>query len=212
MAKETEEEIEAYLAMMMDNTGCEDVVTSNNGNAPMMVDEEEDAGMKTKDYEVTQNTEMDDNDTISYQDLNFEEWVVCELSKFNSGAITNPKVGLVHPFNYENGTWFINRWMAPPISKNTKMDNLISSHMVMYDCISNNRYNINIHGANIDNTFLDLITSDENTHCELGLSLQERGGRRQDLHQDCQGGPGLADGQGQHHHHLRGGHQEARGE
>ena len=84
MAKETEEEIEAYLAMMMDNTGCEDVVTSNNGNAPMMVDEEEDAGMKTKDYEVTQNTEMDDNDTISYQDLNFEEWVVCELSKFSS--------------------------------------------------------------------------------------------------------------------------------
>ena len=95
MAKETEEEIEAYLAMMMDNTGCEDVVTSNNGTTNMMVDDEDDAGMETEDYEVTEYNEMDDNDTISDQDLSFEERVVGELSKFHSGVITNLKVGLL---------------------------------------------------------------------------------------------------------------------
>ena len=52
--KETEEEIAAYLSTMMDKTVCQNVVTSNNGTAPIMVDEEDDAGMETEDHEITE--------------------------------------------------------------------------------------------------------------------------------------------------------------
>ena len=146
---------------------------------------------------------MDDNDTISDQDLSFDEWVVSELSKFNSWATTNLKVGLVDPANYKNGTWFVTRCLAPPISRNdNKMVNLFIRHTVMCDCISNNRSNINV--PNIANTLPDLITSGKNTHCGCG-------GGSQDLHQDGQEGPELEGGQGQHHH-RRGGHEQTGGE
>ena len=66
--------------------------------------------MKEEDYGVTDDDiEMDDNDTISNQDLSSEEWVVSVLWMFNSGAIANLKVGLVNPANYGYGTWFMNR-------------------------------------------------------------------------------------------------------
>ena len=70
---ETEEEIEAYLTMLMDNTDWEGVGTSNNGTILIMVDAEDDGDMETEDHCVTEIIEMDDNDTISDQDLSFEE-------------------------------------------------------------------------------------------------------------------------------------------
>ena len=82
--------------------------------------------------------EMDDNDTIiTNKDNSFEEWVVKELSLFPVGAITNRKFGLVDTDNFEVGTWYLNRWLANKNNNNAR-NSLLSSHMIICDCISNN--------------------------------------------------------------------------
>ena len=62
--KETEEEIEAYLTRLMDNTDQEGVGTSNNGTTLMMADMENDGDMEMEDCCVIENMEMDDNNHL----------------------------------------------------------------------------------------------------------------------------------------------------
>ena len=73
--------------------------------------------MEIDNYEDGAET-LDDNDTSksipeSTKSSSYEEWVVRELDSFTVGAVTNLKVGLVDSRNYENGTWFVNRWISP---------------------------------------------------------------------------------------------------
>ena len=58
--------------------------------------------------EFDQGLSLDDSDTNDI--LSYEEWVIRELTAFNTSAIANLKVGLVDYQNYESGTWFVNRW------------------------------------------------------------------------------------------------------
>ena len=87
--------------------------------------------------------DMDDNDTmpnINHTDNSFEEWVVQELSLFYIGATTNLKDGLVNNDSFEVGNWYMNRFLANKIgtNNNNNRDSLVSSHMIMCDCVPNN--------------------------------------------------------------------------
>ena len=71
-----------------------------------------------------------DNDTIENNpdtlDASYDELVVKELDSFNVGAVTNLEVGFVDNQSYENGTWFVNRWISPPANQpqnQTKIQN-----------------------------------------------------------------------------------------
>ena len=68
-----------------------------------------------KDIDSCGDCRMDDNDTIeNTPESSYEEWEIKELDSFTCGAVTNLEVGLVDIQNYENGTWFVNRWISPP--------------------------------------------------------------------------------------------------
>ena len=106
--EETEAEIDAWLSKLADEME-EDTITNN-----IKLDDEI---MEIDNYEDGDET-LDNNDTSkstpeSTKSSSYEEWVVRELDSFTVGAVTNLKVGLVDSRNYENGTWFVNRWISP---------------------------------------------------------------------------------------------------
>ena len=104
--EESEAEIDAWLSEL-----TVEIEEHTNANNIKMDDDI----MEIENYEYGDDT-LDDNDTSENTPENikpssYEEWVVRELNSFTVGAVTNLKVCLVESKNYENDTWFVNRWI-----------------------------------------------------------------------------------------------------
>ena len=152
--EETEAEIDAWLSELAVEFEIEEDTIANKIKL-------DDDIMEIENYEYGDDT-LDDNDTSESTPENtksssYEEWVVRELDSFTVGTVTNLKVGLVDSKNYENGTWFVNRWISPqacqtknlPQPQNCQPQNVqsIEETSCYFDrilCQNNNRINSTI--------------------------------------------------------------------
>ena len=174
--EESEAEIDAWLSQLA--VDVEEQITNNSGNM-------EDKIMEMEDDNYGDN-KMDDNDTIENTPENlessYEEWVVKELDSFTVGAVTNLEVGLVDCKNYENGTWFVNRWISPPADQPQNTTHTQKFQPQNFEdktcyvdrimCQHNNKNNIEIVSS------LSSITSGSTHHCNLARPRKRRRTRR----------------------------------
>ena len=174
--EETEAEIDAWLEKQTEIAEKQIIRNVTRLEAENMEFEEE-----IQDMDI-----LDDNNTrIANPEASYEEWLVQELNKFNIGAVTKLKVGLISSQNYNNGgTWFMNRWITPlncqpqgttqsrncqPKAKKDPVCNF--DNLDIKSCLNNRAENINIkHYPSV----IREITAGNKSNCILSRPRKRR--------------------------------------